>query len=172
MAVSFSLTTVNKRKLYETHDKCNYTLVSPKRIINPYRTILMNIVPQKPFGSFYLKCAACLAVANQISRIVENITEQPKTRQICQDSINKDVSNKVNGLCSQGFKNYDLRRCKEFSLVTDKFKCTEHVRSTMDGGWTKKLRELCSLYTAHMDLEHISNIYTNNTQELSSHLCK
>lgn len=54
-------------EVYETYDKCNYTLLVPRKIINPYREAIANFVPQKPFGSFYLKCAACLAVANQVS---------------------------------------------------------------------------------------------------------
>lgn len=56
-----------EHQVYESTDKCNYTLVSPKKVINPYKALMMNIVPQKPFGSFYLKCTACLAVANQVS---------------------------------------------------------------------------------------------------------
>lgn len=57
---------IHASKTYENPDKCNVSLVSPKMIINPYKQLIQNSVQQKPFNSFYLKCAACLAVAEEV----------------------------------------------------------------------------------------------------------
>lgn len=51
---------------YAEQDLCNFTLAAPKMIINPYKLGIQNLVHQKSFGSFFLKCAACLAVAEQV----------------------------------------------------------------------------------------------------------
>ncbi|KAJ8985344.1 hypothetical protein NQ317_008375 [Molorchus minor] len=67
---------------------------------------------------------------------------------------------------------YDLRKYGDVGIITDNLKCTEHVESNMDGSWTKKLRELCILYTTNFDLEHISNNYANKSDELIRNLCQ
>lgn len=58
---------IDASKTYASLDQCNYTLVAPKMLINPYKLLIQNTVQQKPFNSFYLKCAACLAVAEEVS---------------------------------------------------------------------------------------------------------
>lgn len=54
---------------YTELDNCNYSLINPKKIINPYRKGLQNTVQQKPFGNFCTKCACCIAIATQVRKI-------------------------------------------------------------------------------------------------------
>ncbi|KAJ8960630.1 hypothetical protein NQ318_013922 [Aromia moschata] len=129
---------VVEQQRFEYFGQCDFTLISPKKVINPYRARMENHVPQKPFGSFYQRCAACLAVANQIGRIIESVTQDSNTIVKDQESVNEDIAKNIGDLCSKGFKNYDLRKYDDTNLVTDNFKCTEHVGSNMDGNWTKK----------------------------------
>lgn len=58
---------IDASKTHASLDQCNFTLVAPKMVINPYRLIIKNTVQQKPFNNFYLKCAACLAVTEEVS---------------------------------------------------------------------------------------------------------
>lgn len=58
---------IDASKTHASQDQCNFTLVAPKMVINPYKSIIQNVVPQKPFNNFFLKCAACLAVAEEVS---------------------------------------------------------------------------------------------------------
>lgn len=53
--------------LYSDDCKCNHTLITPKSVINPYKKEVENVAQNKPFGSFCLKCAACIAVAEEVS---------------------------------------------------------------------------------------------------------
>lgn len=47
--------------------KCRYRISTTGRvIINPYKNIKENLTKPKEFGSVYLKCAMCLAVAEQV----------------------------------------------------------------------------------------------------------
>nr|XP_023013643.1 uncharacterized protein LOC111503538 isoform X1 [Leptinotarsa decemlineata] len=158
-------------KTYATYDQCNFSLIAPKKVINPYKKEIENLVQQKPFGTFCLKCATCLAVADQIALTIRRILENSKTENMGQDFANEKLSEEINDLCTSGFKNFHLRKYNQSNLVTNKLKCTEHVITNMDGNWTKKLREKCKLYTSYMDLSHISNDYVNKTDELTKNLC-
>ncbi|KAG5887599.1 hypothetical protein JTB14_025758 [Gonioctena quinquepunctata] len=156
---------------YATYDQCNFTLIVPKKVINPYKNEFQNLVEQKPFGSFCLKCAACLAVAEQIAITVQKTLTDSKIDEKGQDFANEELRKRINTLCTSGFKNFDLRKYDDNSLVTNKLKCTEHINTKMDGNWTKKLREMCNLYTSYMDLKHLSNDYVDKTGEITTNLC-
>lgn len=155
---------------YAPLERCNYTLLTPKKIINPYKKELQNIVQQKPFGNFCLKCSACLAVADQISKIVNKTIEDFKMS-IISYNVTEKLIDDLDQLCEKGFRNYDLRKFQEMSFVTDKLDCTEHVNSVMDGGWTTKLRDLCKLYSLHIDFNNLSKDYERNTNEFFKILC-
>ncbi|KAJ8955097.1 hypothetical protein NQ314_006980 [Rhamnusium bicolor] len=86
---------------YDSYDRCNLTLVAPKKVINPYKTEMRNFVPQKPFGSFYLKCTACLAVAHQIITTIESTIEELEIAQKCQEFINEKLAKKNNTVMYQ-----------------------------------------------------------------------
>lgn len=57
---------IDASEAYAGPQHCNFTMIAPKLIINPYRMTIQNLVQEKPFGSFHVKCAACLAVAEQV----------------------------------------------------------------------------------------------------------
>lgn len=53
-------------EIYANQNQCNFTLNAPKMVIQPYEFKNQNSVYQKTFSNIYLKCAACLAVANEV----------------------------------------------------------------------------------------------------------
>lgn len=55
-----------EEQVYAPFDDCNFTITKPKVVINPYKNQIKNLVRRKPFGSFCLKCAACLAIADEV----------------------------------------------------------------------------------------------------------
>ncbi|XP_057655311.1 uncharacterized protein LOC130893322 [Diorhabda carinulata] len=154
--------------VYAPFKQCNYSLKNPKIVINPYKEQIENLVQPKPFASFCLKCAACISVANEITKTLKTVISDLNENL----DFNKEVTNNINLLCTRGFKNFDLRKCNEDILITNKVLCTEHVRSNMDGSWTRKLREMCHLYTSYLDLNSTSYDFVVNLEELPNKLCR
>ncbi|XP_030755517.1 uncharacterized protein LOC115881931 isoform X2 [Sitophilus oryzae] len=132
----------------------------------------MSLVPQKSFGSFCVKCAACLAVANQIEHLIRDLSYECETDPLKKKVLLENIVNHINTLCISGFKNFDLREYKSHHIITDDFRCTHHVESNMDGNWTKKLRELCKLYTSRVNIEDISFNVLDSVGNLTDTFCR
>ncbi|XP_076257586.1 uncharacterized protein LOC143194778 [Rhynchophorus ferrugineus] len=151
---------------------CNYTLPDPKKIINPYRMELKNYVPRKPFGSFCIKCVACLAVARQIEKIIRNLNYECEPEPLKKSVLTHVIMDTVRNLCSSGFKNFDLREYKNKTILTDDFRCSRHVETNMDGNWTKKLRELCQLYISRINLQTIGFTILDSCGNITDTICR
>jgi hypothetical protein len=67
---------------------------------------------------------------------------------------------------------HDLRKFKQYQVVSDEFKCSTHVRSKMDGKWTEKLREMCATYSNYMDVQYLLNEYLKGIGGISNYLCR
>ncbi|KAL1513018.1 hypothetical protein ABEB36_002503 [Hypothenemus hampei] len=152
---------------------CNTTLRNPRKIINPYKELLQSRVAQKPFGTFCVKCAACLAVANEIQAIIENDNqeecEMDLTKRI---EISEVILEKISHLCTNGFKNFNLRTYGEHEIFTNNFQCTEHIKTLVEANWTKKLREICSLYMSRIDVELIVSRVSEGMLNLTETFCR
>ncbi|CAH1183311.1 unnamed protein product [Ceutorhynchus assimilis] len=151
---------------------CNKTLPKPKKIINPFKYQLEQKVPQKPFGSLCVKCAACLAVASEIQNVIESASQECETDMENKKVLLQEIDEKINRLCKRGFTNFDLRSYGNHKIITNNFECTKHVTSSMDGSWTKKLRDICSLYISRADTKTISLTVLDSMGNLTDIFCR
>ncbi|XP_044259707.1 uncharacterized protein LOC123008134 [Tribolium madens] len=149
--------------------KCNFLMTNPKKVINPYKNDIHNYVQSKPFGSICLKCSMCLAVAKEFDTIFRELSNANKGKK--QSGIVDEITNSIDSLCSNGFENYDLRKFKQYQIVTDDFSCSTHVRTKMDGKWTEKLREICQIYSNYMDVQYLLNDYLKGIDDIAKYLC-
>ncbi|XP_015840509.1 uncharacterized protein LOC103313587 isoform X2 [Tribolium castaneum] len=88
-----------------------------------------------------------------------------------QAGIVDEITKSIDSLCSNGFENYDLRKFKQYQIVTDDFSCSTHVHSKMDGRWTEKLREICQNYSNYMDVQYLLNDYLKGVEDIAKYLC-
>ncbi|XP_050303373.1 uncharacterized protein LOC126741097 isoform X2 [Anthonomus grandis grandis] len=151
---------------------CNITLPKPKKIINPYKEQLNSKVPPKPFGTFCIRCAACLAVANEVQVVIENVNQECETDPEKRNQLTYEIEQQIKNLCENGFRNFDLRLYKEHEIITNNFQCTSHVATAMDGNWTKKLRDICGLYISRIHLETITTNVLDSIGNLTDVFCR
>ncbi|CAG9857867.1 unnamed protein product [Phyllotreta striolata] len=157
--------------IYAPFEASNFTLIKPKLVINPYKEKIQNFVRRKPFGSFCLKCAACVAIAREIVQTIHDSIDSLEDGETSIERINGHINGSLKELCQNGFKNYGLRKFNDDCIITDKLACTEYVHSDMDGSWTKKLREMCKLFVSYMDLDNILNDAVDDLNALPQKLC-
>ncbi|XP_066246259.1 uncharacterized protein [Euwallacea similis] len=151
---------------------CNRTLSNPKRIINPYRELFTSKVPPRPFGNFCVKCAACLAVASEIQNVIEEENEEYETDLTVKTRLFHDVKGGIMALCRNGFKNFDLRLYGNHGVFTNNFICTSHIVTAAQENWTKRLRQICSLYASRTDLETIVLSVLDSVTNLTETFCR
>jgi hypothetical protein len=94
-----------------THDsrgkstlKCDFVMTNPKKVINPYRDEIRNYVQSKPFGSICLKCSMCLAIAKEMDKIFEEISDSNKSSK--QSEVVVLLNENIKYLCSHGFEKF------------------------------------------------------------------
>lgn len=153
----------------KTGPTCNSVMINPKKVINRYKQDIENYVQPKPFGSICLRCSMCLAIAEEFDIIFKEFLEEKKEQK--QTEIVEILKKNINSLCSQGFKNYDLRKVKQYQIVTDKVSCSTHVKTKMDGKWTEKLREICKNFSGYMDVQYLLNNYLKGIDDTAQYLC-
>lgn len=83
---------------------CNLTLPKPKKVINPYKEQLTNRVAPRAFGSFCMKCAACVAIANEIQIIIERVSQECETDMDKRTIIEQETLESISRLCQTGFR--------------------------------------------------------------------
>lgn len=114
---------------------CNDTLVKPKKVINPYRELLLSKVPPKPFGNFCAKCSACLAVAQEIQNIIEYEVEECETDPDKKKVVYTNLKSQISKLCLEGFKNFDFRSYRSHGIFTNNHQCTTHIITPTQENW-------------------------------------
>ncbi|XP_063909015.1 uncharacterized protein LOC135126795 isoform X2 [Zophobas morio] len=144
---------------------CNFAMINPKKVINPYRNEVQNYVPSKPFGSVCVMCSMCLAVAREMDKLFVKIVKSNMKNK--QTAVVDLITENIKHMCYEGFE----KKSKQLQEVTNDFKCSTHVRTKMDGRWTEKLREMCATYLNYMDVQYLLNTYLNGTQDLQNYLC-
>lgn len=101
--------------------KCDLSLQKPKKIINPYKDDLKNLVPVKPLASVCLKCSMCLAIAKEVTvnciikyHYIQSLLKFDKIfKLISQDNAesnqeytNQIINEEITSLCTNGFMKY------------------------------------------------------------------
>ncbi|KAH1005175.1 hypothetical protein HUJ04_006205 [Dendroctonus ponderosae] len=130
---------------------CNLTLPKPKKVINPYKKQLSNRVAPRAFGSFCIKCAACLAVANEVQTVIEK-GQHHKT--------------------FSGIFSFNLRAFEHHGILTDNFECTQHPGTVIEENWTKRLREMCNLYISRVDVTLLTSNTLDSIGNLTDMFCR
>ncbi|XP_072395619.1 uncharacterized protein [Diabrotica undecimpunctata] len=166
-----NLQNVFEDNLYADLIDCNFTMKTPKIVINPYKEKMKNFVPSKPFSSVYLKCATCLSIASEIDKTLRNVRPMSSFDKRPPDIVHSEIVTKLSSLCTEGFNRFDLRRYNDFIVISNKLACSDHVRTEMDKTWTNKLREICNLYISYMNVENISANLPTSFKDISTSLC-
>ncbi|XP_049820465.1 uncharacterized protein LOC126264867 [Aethina tumida] len=157
----------------EIQSKCNCTIFQPAIVINPY-TNIMDLVKKKPnFKSVGIRCAACLAVAEEISKIHKRTTEPKgkcsKERCAKRTDSKDDFVQGVEMLCQNGFKHHHYKKVNGENVVTDKRSPGGFIFVELEQPWCDTLRQLCQEYISRLTLDRL---YYDDDVDWERLLCK
>ncbi|XP_048524518.1 uncharacterized protein LOC125505206 isoform X2 [Dendroctonus ponderosae] len=164
---------------------CNLTLPKPKKVINPYKKQLSNRVAPRAFGSFCIKCAACLAVANEVQTVIEKVSQECETDMNKKKIVEEQTLESITRLCQTGFRKQAF---EHHGILTDNFECTQHPGTVIEENWTKRfcaklvricltligsrLREMCNLYISRVDVTLLTSNTLDSIGNLTDMFCR